>query len=380
MSDHGSGPRAFSDSALDITDMFVFPSPERSGSLVLVLNVFPFAGPTARFSDVVDYRFRIRPVSVDPSARVFDVGDTEYVFSCVFNAPAGGDVQEGTCIAPNGESLTFRVGEEGTAGDSYRVFAGQRMDPFFFDGPAVIRSIMTRQLAFTNPGYSTVAHQNVLSIVIECDRSAMFPDDQGPLFAVVGETAIAGAPQFRLERYGRPDIKNVVLFPKGFDPVNSDLEIRDLYNEEDAFALGPAYLGAFHSRMNANLAFWDGLDGKVDWPLSADGAHPLTELLLADFMVVDVSKPFSGDGTFFEIERAMQNGATHATCGGRAPNDDCMGTFMNVFVNAGNGPQLTHGIDGPAVPASDEFPYLVPPELNPPTPKLPSLGQAKTGR
>ena len=47
--------------------------------------------------------------------------------------------------------------------------------------------------------------------------------------------------------------------------------------------------------MNANLHFCDGLDQKIDWPLDAHGAHPLTELLLADFMVVDVSKPYAED-------------------------------------------------------------------------------------
>ena len=44
MADHFSGPRALADPASDITDVFVFPSPERPGHLVLVLDVFPIAG------------------------------------------------------------------------------------------------------------------------------------------------------------------------------------------------------------------------------------------------------------------------------------------------------------------------------------------------
>ena len=52
-----------------------------------------------------------------------------------------------------------------------------------------------------------------------------------------------------------------MLGPKQFDPVNRDLEIRDLYNMEDAFHLAEAYLGAYRARLNANLAFWDSLDG-----------------------------------------------------------------------------------------------------------------------
>ena len=64
MSDHNSGPRALADPVVDITDMYVFPNPERPGLLVLVLDVFPNAEPAALFSDVVDYRFRVRPVMI----------------------------------------------------------------------------------------------------------------------------------------------------------------------------------------------------------------------------------------------------------------------------------------------------------------------------
>ena len=43
MSDHISGPRALSDPIADITDVYAFPSPERPGRLVLVMNTLPFA-------------------------------------------------------------------------------------------------------------------------------------------------------------------------------------------------------------------------------------------------------------------------------------------------------------------------------------------------
>ena len=100
----------------------------------------------------------------------------------------------------------------------------------------------------------------------------------------------------------------MMLAPKQFDPVNRDLEIRDLYNMEDAFHLAEAYQGAYRARLNANLAFWDGLDGKTDWPLDGDGTHPLTELVLADYLVVDPAKPYTERGSFLEIERAALRG------------------------------------------------------------------------
>ena len=76
-----------------------------------------------------------------------------------------------------------------------------------------------------------------------------------------------GSFSVRIERVGRPEVKNLLLGPKQFDQVNRDLEIRDLYNMEDAFELGESYEGAYRARLNANLAFWDGLDGEVDWPV-----------------------------------------------------------------------------------------------------------------
>ena len=50
------------------------------------------------------------------------------------------------------------------------------------------------------------------------------------LVAVVAETLTRGVFNVRIERVGRPEVKNMMLAPKQFDPVNRDLEIRDLYN------------------------------------------------------------------------------------------------------------------------------------------------------
>jgi len=148
--------------------------------------------------------------------------------------------------------------------------------------------------------------------------------------------------------------------------VNRELEIRDLYNMDDAFDLSHAYKSAYRARLNANLAFWDSLDGKADWPPREDGAHPLTELILADFLVLDVTKPYAEQGSFLEIELAARRGEAHRTCGGRALNDDVMDTIFTLLVNAGNGPVIRDGVDQATRPASRAFPYLAPPNPDPP--------------
>ena len=143
--------------------------------------------------------------------------------------------------------------------------------------------------------------------------------------------------------------------------MNRDLEIRDLYNMEDAFHLGETYQGAYRARLDANLALRDGLDGRTDWPASADGRHPLTELLLADHLVVDVTRRYVERGSFLEIELAAKRSDIHETCGGRTLNDDAMDTMFTVLINAGNGPVIRDGVDQSTKPSSTSFPYLSPP-------------------
>ena len=372
MSHHISGPRAMAEPAVDITDLYAFPSPEDPGRLVLVLNTLPFAPPTAAFSDGLIYRFRLRPLTADAreDATPFAVAGEEIVIDCVFSAPvnghgASGPEQEGTCSVPGGGAVSIRVTDEcGGQADVVRVFAGPRWDPFIMDAPATLKTIATGKLAFTDPGAIYLDGKNVLSLVVEVDRTVL--PGGAELVGVVAETLTRGSLNVRLERAGRPEVPNLMLAPKQFDPVNRDLEIRDLYNMDDAFDLSHAYEGAYRARLNANLAFWDSLDGKTDWPPREDGAHPLTELILADFLVLDVTKPYAEQGSFLEIELAARRGEAHRTCGGRALNDDVMDTIFTLLVNAGNGPVIRDGVDQATRPASRAFPYLAPPNPDPP--------------
>ena len=120
MSDHLSGPRAEAEPIADITDFYAFPSPERPGWLVLVVNTLPLAPPSALFSDGLIYRFRLRPLTFNAHSLAvpFVAGGQELVFDCVFSGlfkGAMGQVaeQDGTCTLPTGEIVTFRVNDEG---------------------------------------------------------------------------------------------------------------------------------------------------------------------------------------------------------------------------------------------------------------------------
>jgi hypothetical protein len=375
MSDHFSGPRAIAGPAGDITDLYAFPSPERPGHLVLVLDVMPDARLDSHFSEAIVYRLRLRRVTIGgtgaATAFPFAGEDQEMVFSCHFEAPRQGEVgmaqtQEGWCETPSGETIRFRVHDEkGASSDGLRIYAGLRADPFFMDPHAILESQKTGRLALKKVGNNALIGLNVLSIVIEADCQPWLRDGRGPLLAVVSETVVAGKLPVRIDRVGRPEIKNMILGLKEFDQVNRDLEVRDLYNLEDVFHMSKVYGGVYRARMHANLASYDRWDGKTDWPLDPDGAHPLTELLLSDYLVVDVTKPYADD-SFFEIEQATLNRRTHQTCGGRSLNDDFVDKLLTLLVNAGKGAPVSDGVDRPATPVSNVFPYQAPPNSIPP--------------
>jgi hypothetical protein len=334
---------------------------------VLVTSVFPRAGPSALFSDVVVCRFRVRPASIaatGPQAR-FSVGsdEQEIVFDCRFSEPSlargrDGLTQQGFCTTRQGSHVSVRVNDRrGGSGDGLRMFAGLASDPFIFQFESIFETLTSGRMAFGKFSRNTMQDADVLGVVLEIQNDRWLKG--GPLFAVVGETLSAGKRPLRLERVGRPEIKNIGMQWNGNDALNRDIDLRELYNQEDAFHIGKEYRGAYRARLSANLKFYDGLDGKVDWPPDESGIHPLTDFLLEDFLVVDTSRAFAED-SWFEIERAMVAGRAHGTCGGRALNDDFLDSYYTLFINAGNGPRISDGVDQASRPASNVFPYLAP--------------------
>jgi len=240
MSDHFSGPRAIAGPAADITDMWAFPSPDRPGYLVMVMGVLPAAKPGAHFSEAITCRFRLRPVAISATGPEASFRFAPQVVDCGFSAPRpsgsnGTLAQEGWCKTPSDETVRFKVDDQqGASGDGVRVYAGLRADPFYFDVPAWLESVQAGRLLFKERGTNALDGLNFLSVVVEIDTRPWVEAGQGPLFGLVGETIAAGALPIRIERFGRPEIKNVILAEKGYDKVNREMELRDLYNLEDA--------------------------------------------------------------------------------------------------------------------------------------------------
>ena len=356
MSDHFSGPAVMGDPAVDITDFYAFRSPERSGNLVLIMDAFPLATAQSFFSDVVTYRFRLRPLT--RSGNSVTPGTVEYSINFTFDdVPEATSVQKGNVVTSDGREASFVVGEPFEK-DGMRIFAGLVSDPFFMDVEAALRTDISGKLSF-NTAVNTVHFRDVLSIVVEVPFGPFVERFNGvTLIAAVSENLVTrrGKP-IRIERVGRPEIKNFVLADPMRDPHAKGIELRDLYNKEDAFALSKEYRPLYESRLDANLAFFDGLDGQTAWPLGPDGRHPLRELLISDFLIIDLAHAFAPD-KFLEIENSLANNLAHESAGGRWLDDDILDEMLTLFVNGSRGERLGDGVDAPTKPASLSFPYV----------------------
>jgi hypothetical protein len=361
MSDHVDGPRSIGDPSIDLTDLFAFTSPADPGHTVLVANVFPSAGESAMFSNVVNYSILVRRMAVAGlgEAAKFKPDDQEYRFNCRFTALERGSdgskpTQKGTCTFPGGQELTFVVNDEkgaSTADGVFRIFAGLRSVPFYL---AWLVAILKK---FPN----LLEHDNVLSIVIEFDTKRVLDPDKGPLFGVIAETSAVPQPRTligheppRFDWVGRPEQTNMRLNNPAMEGAD---DVRDLWNQMTPFALAEEFRPIFRKRLLDSLTNWDMRDGKADWTPAALAA--VIDVYLDDFLLFDVSKPMS-DTSFLEIEKSTLHGKAYQTGGGRTVNADVIDIMLTWMVN-NDREFLQGGSTGATKPGGKSFPYLASP-------------------
>ena len=193
-SDHVDGIKTAVDLAADITDVFTFVSPENPEKLVLAMNVHSLANSRSRFSNAVDYGFRIRPIDDAKTLTPSTDARREQQIVCSFQGGlfAVRPKQTATCKLSIGgatETVSFETrGNEHRAGgvgerNGTRIFAGVRSDPWFLDLVRTVKFVNVLPVDRT-PGKNGLHGHNILSIVVEVDKSKM----PGPLLAVTGHT------------------------------------------------------------------------------------------------------------------------------------------------------------------------------------------------
>jgi hypothetical protein len=347
-SDHIDGPVTTKHAASDITDLFAFPSPDRPGSLTVILNTYPLVPSNGHFADKIDYQILIRPASIGSTITT----KNEVVISCKFFTPYDHDLHSVECKSSGkffSGKAKVNVLEPMKAGEAIRVYAGNRSDPFFFNSDWA-KSISDKGVLPPPANSNTMDMINVLSIVINIDVQTLFGDAK--ILAVAAQTLTDSG---RLDRVGRPEITNVSL------NARDKADLRDSFNHEIPFQNSSSFTDKYKVRLLNNITFYDSIDGKTDW--NQGQKDILASVLVDDFLVVDVSKPCAKN-SFLEIERSIVEGGSHQTCGGRRPNDDIMDVLYRLYFNAGKGALVSDGVNAPYRPISHQFPYLAGPDLS----------------
>jgi len=192
-SDHIDGVKTTIDNAADLTDLFVFPSPEDPNKLVMIMNTHTLAFSGSRFSNAVDYKIRIRPIDDARTLRPSADPAKERTVVCSFSGglPLVDARQRATCtlkLEDGTETVTFDTRSEtyaaggAGAGRGVRIFAGVRSDPWFLDLAKTLK--VNAGLPMVGPGVNGLHGQNVLSIVVVVDKRRL----PGSLLAVTAQT------------------------------------------------------------------------------------------------------------------------------------------------------------------------------------------------
>jgi len=153
------------DARLDLTDLFVFASPQSSGKTVLIFDVNPLMTGADFHPDGV-YR-----INIDNDGDL----QADVAFSFVFSESNGG-TQTGTVyyatgsearqpepagtVLIEGTPVGFDATAEPVQAGACRVFIGVRSDPFFADGEGAFHD-------FQFTGEDTFGGKNVLSMALE---------------------------------------------------------------------------------------------------------------------------------------------------------------------------------------------------------------------
>ena len=343
-SDHIDGEITKTEPLADLSDFYAFPS--RGGDAVsLILNTYPIAHSDAHFSARISYAFEIRAAQV--AGKAFRLSDGLRI-ECSFQDEHD-EAHSVTCATDTGLKVGGVENEVGLE-NGLGVFFGRRSDPFFFNSDWATATSTTGQIAESD-GENTMDALNALSLAVQIDRSLL--PGQGMLALAVGAfTDDDGQARF-LDRIGRPEITNVTLIHRA-----GDEDIRDDLNRQPAFGIAEDAIAKKRQRLAEAIRYYDALDGQADW--SDVSSNALVQILSADHLMMDPSKPCEGD-RFFEIERAVLEGQPHESCGGRKPGDDLIDRLYSLYI-AKDREIFGDGVDAPQTPTSGEFPHLAPPE------------------
>ncbi len=195
-SDHQDSPLTVSRPGIDITDVFVYPSPTDAQNVVLAMDVSPLIptgmGTSRQFDPGAMYQFKIGTGDRYTEDYVIQfkavgTGPTQQIKVYGPGKPATVGT-EATFIAPTG---TVAYNESVTLPNGMHVFAGPREDPFYFDLAQFFKILPDRNFmnqpdvpaasatCFNTPAQARdyLAGFNVLQLAVELPRKLLVKPD-----------------------------------------------------------------------------------------------------------------------------------------------------------------------------------------------------------
>ncbi len=336
--DHADAPGLMGDGQADINDLFAFRSPENPDDLVVALTINPLTAPpqnaSARFGSDVAYNIHVDNTGdnvADATVVVTFSADGSTWTINGLGDPLSGPVTSGSTAAT---APAPKVTESGP----FKVFAGQRDDPFFFD--------LVGFKEFTSGPYTpanglrpsgetpsdTLAGTNVSAIVIQLPITALTgasTSDTG----VIKAWASTSRNGVQVDRMAIPAI-NTALIPSGM---------------KDAFNAGNPATDADMFRAVAQGQI-EGLRSAVAPVLGPENGGPLGDLdaatvagaLIPDIVTIDFSK-------------------TVAFPNGRRLSDDVIDAALGIVLNRGGAAGVSDAVSANDSTFSNSFPYLASP-------------------
>lgn len=352
-SDHADTPMIAQNPGLDVSDVFIFPSPTKKNNVVLAMNVHPLIGPgmgnTARFDPRALYQFKID-------------NNGDFVEDLVITFRPTIDRRGNQHIVVAGPKKPWFTGPyasafdySGTMGDlnetihapkGVMAFAGPREDPFFFDleqffnilpdratpitGIPVANPNVPQAASFRAPGqavdFLSAGGFNVLSLVVEVPRQRLLGRLSQPISVWCTSSMRQGFWYSQVDRLARPAVNEV------FATVANN---RHKINNE---AVPTEDMDHLKKDIFGFMKFPAGRSDAI--------ANVMTAVLVPDVMKADLRSMDNASYLGFET-----GGATGGKFGGRGLTDDVVdislsAIFGNTIPALGLAPD-----DGAAIPS-----------------------------
>ena len=319
-SDHQDSPLTVSRPGIDITDVYVYPSPRDTNSVVLAMDVSPFIptgmGTTRQFDPGAMYQFHIGTGDdfTTDLAIQFKASGTGTGQQIAMYGPAK-PISDGVQSRFGTATGSVAYGKTTTLPNGIKFFAGPREDPFYFDLVQFLKIVPDRDfhnqpnpvapsaICFRKEGASdTLAGFNVLQLAVEVPRTLLadrtgkvgrinvwtttsLPIDDATAQSTSASALLAGvasrfntlvgtpsadtATYVQIERLGRPAVKEATENFADHDKTNRSLITEDTVLAQSILTFEKK--AAHRSDAVANAALHVLIPDAIEADLSAPG-------------------------------------------------------------------------------------------------------------